>query len=48
MALERARGILGDRYRGGLVVYRGDQVLRLTESVFAVPDWMLLGIGEAG
>jgi uncharacterized protein len=41
--LERARRILGDRYRGGLVVYRGDQVLQLTETVFAVPDWVLLG-----
>jgi predicted AAA+ superfamily ATPase len=41
--IERARRLLGDRYRGGLVVYRGDQVLRLTDSVFAVPDWMLLG-----
>lgn len=44
-SLERARDILGDRYRGGLVVYRGDRVLRLTESVFAVPDWLLLGTG---
>jgi uncharacterized protein len=41
--LERAQRVLGDRYRGGLVVYRGTQVLRLTESVFAVPDWLLLG-----
>jgi predicted AAA+ superfamily ATPase len=41
--LERARRILGDRYRGGLVIYRGDQVLRLTQTVFAVPDWVLLG-----
>lgn len=42
-ALERARRVLGDRYLGGIVVYRGDRVLRLTESVFAVPDWLLLG-----
>jgi len=42
-ALEKAQKILGDRYRGGLVVYRGDQVLQLTGTVFAVPDWMLLG-----
>jgi uncharacterized protein len=41
--LERARRVLGDRYRGGLVIYRGDQVLQLTETVFAVPDWVLLG-----
>src|SRR6185436_6067519 len=42
-AIEKARKILGNGYRGGLVIYRGDQVLRLTESVFAVPDWLLLG-----
>lgn len=41
--IEKARRVLGDRYRGGIVVYRGDQVLRLTETVFAVPDWVLLG-----
>lgn len=46
-ALERAQRFFGERYRGGLVVYRGDQVLRLTESVFAVPDWLLLGIDPA-
>jgi predicted AAA+ superfamily ATPase len=42
-ALERAKRVLGDRYLGGIVVYRGNRVLRLTESVFAVPDWLLLG-----
>lgn len=42
--LERARRVFGDRYRGGLVVYRGDQVIQLSESVFAVPDWVLLGM----
>ena len=42
--LEKARQVLGDRYRGGLVVYRGDRVVQLTESVFAVPDWLLLGM----
>lgn len=42
--IEKAQRVLGDRYRGGLVVYRGDRVVRLAESVFAVPDWMLLGI----
>jgi hypothetical protein len=25
------------------VAARGDSVLRLTDSVFAVPDWLLLG-----
>jgi hypothetical protein len=42
--LERARHVFGDRYRGGLVVYRGDQVVQLSETVFAVPDWVLLGM----
>lgn len=42
--LEQARRVLGDRYRGGLVVYRGDQVVQLTETIFAVPDWLLLGM----
>lgn len=42
--IEKAQRVLGDRYRGGLIVYRGDRVVRLTDSVFAVPDWMLLGI----
>jgi hypothetical protein len=41
--LERARRLFGDRYRGGLVVYRGETVHQLTETVFAVPDWLLLG-----
>ena len=41
--LEKARRVLGERYRGGLVVYRGDQVVQLTATVFAVPDWALLG-----
>ncbi|HEX6901726.1 MAG TPA: hypothetical protein VF789_18530 [Thermoanaerobaculia bacterium] len=41
--LERARLVLGDRYRGGIVVYQRDQVLRLSETVFAVSDWVLLG-----
>jgi hypothetical protein len=41
----RAARLLGDRLRGGLVVYRGQQVVQLGESVFAVPDWVLLGLG---
>jgi hypothetical protein len=41
-AIERARRILGERYAGGMVVYRGDAVARLTETVWAVPDWLLL------
>ena len=42
--LERAKRVFGERYRGGLVVYRGDRVVQLSESVFAVPDWLLLGM----
>jgi len=41
--IEKARRLFDEKYRGGLVVYRGDRVARLTESVFAVPDWFLLG-----
>ena len=44
--IERARRILGERYRAGVVVYRGNRVERLTETVFAVPDWWLLGFAE--
>jgi len=41
-SVERARRILGSRYRGGIVVYRGEEIRRLTESVWAVPDPVLL------
>ncbi|MFW6175594.1 MAG: ATP-binding protein [Acidobacteriota bacterium] len=43
----RARRHLGDRLTGGLVVYRGQEVVKLAEDVFAVPDWLLLGLGAA-
>ncbi|QJA06404.1 ATP-binding protein [Thermosulfurimonas marina] len=42
-ALERSRRLFGDRLRLGLVVYRGEEILPLTDSVIAVPDWFLLG-----
>lgn len=45
-SIERARRILGERYRAGVVVYRGDHIERLTETVFAVPDWWLLGFED--
>jgi len=35
--------VIGETYRGGVVVYRGNRVEQLTETVFAVPDWWLLG-----
>jgi predicted AAA+ superfamily ATPase len=41
----RARRHLGERLAGGLVVYRGQQVVELGEGVFAIPDWVLLGLG---
>ena len=41
--IERAAQVFGNRYSGGLVVYRGERVLRLTDTVHAVPDWALLG-----
>ena len=45
-SIERARKILGDQYRCGVVIYRGERIERLTESVFAVPDWWLLGFED--
>jgi hypothetical protein len=42
-AIERARRHFGERYRGGIVVYRGLEIARLTETVFCVPDGVLLG-----
>jgi len=42
-SIERARNVIGETYRGGVVVYRGNRVEQLTETVFAVPDWWLLG-----
>ncbi len=41
-SIERARRILGEAFRGGLVVYRGDRVQPLSPNVHAVPDWLLL------
>lgn len=43
----KARRHLGDRLTGGLVVYRGQQVVELGEEVFAIPDWLLLGLSAA-
>lgn len=43
--IARARRHLGDRLAGGVVVYRGQEVEKLGEDVFAVPDWLLLGLG---
>jgi predicted AAA+ superfamily ATPase len=43
----KARQHLGDRLTGGLVVYRGQRVVELGEEVFAIPDWMLLGLSAA-
>lgn len=40
--IERARRIFGERYCGGLVVYRGHRIERLSETVWAVPDAVLL------
>lgn len=44
----RARHHLGGRLSGGLVVYRGQEVVELDEDVFAVPDWLLLGLDAQG
>ncbi len=41
--IEKARHFFGDRFRGGLVIHRGLEVGKLTESTWAMPDWFLLG-----
>ncbi len=41
--IEEARSIFGERYRAGIIVYRGQRAEQLTETVYAVPDWILLG-----
>jgi len=41
--LERSRRIFGNRMRLGLVVYRGEEAFQMTDLVWAVPDWLLLG-----
>ncbi len=41
--IERGRRLFGNRLRLGLVIYRGEEIFPLTESVFALPDWLLLG-----
>jgi hypothetical protein len=41
-SIEQARRLFGTAYGGGMVVYRGTTVQRLSETVFAVPDWLLL------
>ncbi|MCP4658619.1 MAG: ATP-binding protein [bacterium] len=41
--IEEARSVFGERYRAGIIVYRGQRVEQLTETVYAVPDWILLG-----
>jgi len=41
--IERAERILGPKLFGGFVVYRGEDVGQLSEKVWAIPDWLLLG-----
>jgi predicted AAA+ superfamily ATPase len=42
-SIERSRKLIGDAYQGGLVVYRGNEIGQITRSVYAIPDWVLLG-----
>jgi hypothetical protein len=42
-SIERARKLMGEDYQAGLVVYRGNEVGQISQSVFAVPDWVLFG-----
>lgn len=41
--IEEVRSVFGERFRAGIIIYRGQRAERLTETVFAVPDWILLG-----
>lgn len=43
VSIERSQKLLGDAFCTGLVVYRGSEVGRLGRSVYAIPDWVLLG-----
>jgi uncharacterized protein len=43
--IESARRHLGASYRGGLIVYRGVAIQKVSETVWAVPDWWLVGRG---
>ncbi len=40
----RLGATLGDAFLAGLVVHRGDEVAQLGNRIFAVPDWLLLGM----
>lgn len=42
-SLRRLGKQMGDRWRGGLLVYRGEQIVRLAENVWAVPVGRLFG-----
>jgi hypothetical protein len=42
-SIERSQKLMGGAYRSGLVVYSGNEVGQLSQSVFAVPDWILFG-----
>jgi predicted AAA+ superfamily ATPase len=40
--IEKARRFFGERFRAGIVLYRGQRVERLGEATWAVPDWLWL------
>lgn len=42
-SIERSQKLMGGAYQMGLVVYRGNEVGQISRSVYAIPDWVLLG-----
>ena len=43
VSIERSQKLMNGTYQAGLVVYRGTEVGQISQSVFAVPDWVLFG-----
>lgn len=42
-SIERSQKLMGDAYQAGLVVYRGNEIGQIGRSIYAIPDWVLLG-----
>jgi hypothetical protein len=42
-SIERSQKLMGGADKSGLVVYRDNELGQLSQSVFAVPDWLLFG-----
>ena len=40
--LVKFRDLYGDKWSGGFLVYRGDRIEKLSDSIWAIPSWRLL------